>query len=64
MSTDAGVWLVRAALQEAAGDKAAELMNRPSRHLANQTPLEVAQQPGGARIVLAELENIAHEPGD
>jgi uncharacterized protein (DUF2384 family) len=58
MSMDASVWLVRAALEEAAGERASDLMRRPSKHLANQTPLEVARQPGGARIVLAELDKI------
>jgi hypothetical protein len=58
MSGDANVWLVKAALEEAVGPRATELMHRRSKYLANLTPLEVAQQPGGARIVLAELDNL------
>lgn len=58
MTMDAKVWLVRAAIEEKAGEKAAELMRRPSKHLANQSPLEVAQQPGGANLVLANLDDI------
>ena len=58
MSTAANVWLVRAALEEAVGDKAKELMNRPCPQLADRTPLEVAQEPGGACLVLAELDHI------
>ncbi|MBV9521962.1 MAG: DUF2384 domain-containing protein [Alphaproteobacteria bacterium] len=64
MSTEANVWLVRAALEEAVGDKASELMERPTKHLANQSPLEVARQPGGARIVLAELDKIVMSAGN
>ena len=61
MSTAANVWLVRAALEEAAGDKADELLNRRCRELAGRTPLEVAQEPGGANLVLAELDRIVTE---
>jgi hypothetical protein len=58
MATNANVWLVRAALAEAAGDDAADLMNSPSRALDNLTPFEVAEQPGGACVVLAALDRI------
>jgi uncharacterized protein (DUF2384 family) len=59
MASSANVWLVRAALAEAAGDDAAaDLMHYPSRALDNQTPLEVAEQPGGACVVLAALDRI------
>ena len=63
MATDAGVWLVRAAIEEAVGDrqKASEVLCRPSRRLENRTPLEVARQPGGANVVLAELHEIVLE---
>lgn len=61
MSTNTNVWLVSAALKEAAGDQATELMHKPSKHLANLTPHEVAQQPGGATIVLSELDDIINE---
>jgi hypothetical protein len=58
MSNAANVWLVRAAVEEAVGDKAEELLNRRCRLLAGRTPLEVAQEPGGANLVLAELDRI------
>jgi hypothetical protein len=56
---NANVWLVRIAFEEAVGERATELMHRASKRLANRTPLEVAQQPGGASIVLAEINKIA-----
>ncbi len=58
MSSQASIWLVRAALEEAAEARAQELLCRPSKYLANMSPLEMAQQPGGARIVLGELDKI------
>lgn len=61
MSTYAGVWLVKAAFQEIAGDKAAELMECRTTALDNLTPLEVAREPGGACIVLAELDAIVKQ---
>jgi uncharacterized protein (DUF2384 family) len=61
MATDAGVWLVRAAIEEAVGAKAEEVIARPSKHLADQSPLDVAQEPGGANIVLARLDDILAE---
>jgi hypothetical protein len=53
------VWRVEAALKKVVGERAKELMNGRSRHLANLTPHEVARMPGGARVVLAELDKIA-----
>jgi hypothetical protein len=53
-----GVFRVEKALEAAVGDRAAELMHRHTRHLANLTPHQIAQAPNGARIVLAELDNI------
>jgi uncharacterized protein (DUF2384 family) len=64
MATNANVWLVRAALEEAAGDDAADLMHWPSKALDNQTPLEVAEQPGGANVVLAALDRIVAQARD
>ena len=61
MSTAANVWLVRAALEEAVGEKADQLLNRRCRRLAGRTPLEVAQEPGGAYLVLAELDRIVSQ---
>lgn len=60
-SNDDGVRRVERALEAAVGERAPDLLHRASRHLANLTPHEVAQQPGGARIVLAELDNIVRE---
>lgn len=59
--TDDGVWRVEKALQSAVGDRSKELMHRRSRHLANLTPFEIARAPQGARIVMAELENIIRQ---
>jgi hypothetical protein len=53
-----GVFRVEKALKEAVGERTAELMHRRTKHLANLTPHQVAQAPNGARIVLAELDNI------
>ena len=53
-----GVFRVEKALKAAVGDRSAEVMHRRTRHLANLTPHQVAQTPSGARIVLAELDNI------
>jgi len=55
------VWLVSAAFEEAVGTQAMAMLHRPSKRLANLTPFEVAQQPGGASIVLAELDEILSE---
>jgi len=52
------VFRVEKALKAAVGDRSAEVMHRRTRHLANLTPHQVAQTPSGARIVLAELDNI------
>jgi hypothetical protein len=54
-----GVSKVEAALREAVGDQAAGLMHRRSKFLGNLSPHEVAQAPGGSRIVLAELPKLA-----
>ena len=53
-----GVFRVEKAFQAAVGERTAELMHRRTKHLANLTPHQVAQAPSGARIVLAELDNI------
>jgi hypothetical protein len=53
-----GVFRVEKALEAAVGRRSAELMHRRTKHLANLTPHQVAQSPSGARIVLAELDNI------
>jgi hypothetical protein len=53
-----GVFRVEKALKAAVGDRMAEVMHRRTKHLANLTPHQVAQTPSGARIVLAELDNI------
>ena len=53
-----GVFRVEKALEAAVGDRMAEVMHRRTRHLANLTPHQLAQTPSGARIVLAELDNI------
>jgi len=59
MSTSAeGIWRVEVALRSKVGDRAAELMHKKTRHLANLSPHEVAQAPNGERIVLAELDKI------
>ena len=50
---------VERALRRAIGDQGQQWMHRRSKHLADLTPYEVAQQRGGDRIVLAELDNIA-----
>jgi hypothetical protein len=55
---DDGVWRVEKALAAVAGDRVETLMHRRSRHLGGLTPHEVATVPGGARIVLAELNKI------
>src|SRR5260370_863545 len=39
-------------------------MHRRSKHLANLTPFDVAQEPHGARIVLVELDNIVRQARD
>ena len=49
---------VHAALRQAAGDRAEEILHRRSKHLANLTPHELAQSEPGARIVLKELDKI------
>ena len=59
--SDDGVWRVEKALRLALGDRAKSLMHRRSKHLANLTPFEVAQEPHGARIVLVELDNIVRQ---
>jgi hypothetical protein len=59
--SDDGVWRVEKALRSQLGDRAKNLMHRRSKHLANLTPFEVAQEPHGARIVLIELENIVRQ---
>jgi hypothetical protein len=56
-----GVWRVEKALRAAVGDQAKSLLHRRSKHLANLTPFEVAREPYGARVVLAELENIIRQ---
>jgi hypothetical protein len=56
-----GVWRVERTLRSAVGDQAKLLMHRRSRHLANLTPHEVASDPYGERIVLAELDNIVRQ---
>jgi hypothetical protein len=56
--SDDGVFRVEKALEAAVGHRTAEVMHRRTRHLANLTPHQVAQAPSGARIVLAELDNI------
>jgi hypothetical protein len=57
------VWRVERALRARVGDRAAELMHKKTKHLANLSPREVAQAPNGDRIVLAELENIVLQAG-
>ena len=52
------MWRVEKALASAVGERAKALMHRRSRHLANLTPYEIAREPHGARIVLAELDNL------
>ncbi len=59
--SDDGVWRVEKALRLQLGDRAKTLMHRRSKHLANLTPFEVAEQPHGARIVLVELDNIVRQ---
>jgi hypothetical protein len=59
--SDDGVWRVEKALRSAVGDRAKILMHRRSKHLADLTPFEVAQEPHGARIVLLELDNIVRQ---
>ena len=59
--SDDGVWRVEKALRSALGDRAKNLMHRRSKHLANLTPFEVAQEPHGAGIVLVELDNIVRQ---
>jgi len=49
---------VERAFLQAIGDQGPHWMHRRSKHLANLTPYQVAQQRGGDRIVLAELDNI------
>jgi hypothetical protein len=49
---------VERALRAKVGDRAAAVMHRKTRHLADLSPHEVAQAPNGDRIVLAELDNI------
>jgi len=56
-----GVWRVERALRSALGDQAKSLMHRRSRYLANLTPFEIAREPHGARVVMAELENIIRQ---
>ena len=56
-----GVWRVEKALRSQLGDRAKTLMHQRSKHLANLTPFEVAQEPHGARIVLVELDNIVRQ---
>ena len=56
--TSDGVWRVERASRAKVGDRAAVLMHKKTRHLANLTPHELAQAPNGDRIVLAELDNI------
>ena len=58
MTNSDGVWRVERALRAKVGDRAAVLMHKKTRHLANLTPHELAQAPNGDRIVLAELDNI------
>jgi hypothetical protein len=53
-----GVWRVEKALAAIVGDRAGTLMHRRSRHLGGLTPHELAAAPGGAPIVLAELNKI------
>jgi hypothetical protein len=63
---DDAVWRVDKAFRSAVGDRAKSLMHRRRKRLANLTPLEIAREPQGARIVKAELENIirqAHHTG-
>jgi hypothetical protein len=50
---------VEQAFQRALGEQGPRWLHRRSKHLANLTPYQVAQQRGGDRIVLAELDNIA-----
>ena len=59
--SDDGVFRVEKALRAAVGDRSAEVMHRRTRHLADLTPHQVAQAPSGARIVLAELDNIVRQ---
>ena len=56
-----GVWRVEKAFRSMVGDQAKSLMHRRSRHLANLTPFEIAREPHGARVVMAELENIIRQ---
>jgi hypothetical protein len=56
-----GVWRVEKAFRSALGDQAKSLMHKRSKHLANLTPFEVAREPHGARVVMAELENIIRQ---
>jgi hypothetical protein len=56
-----GVWRVEKAFRSAVGDRAKSLMHRRSRYLANLTPFEIAREPHGARVVMAELENIIRQ---
>lgn len=58
---DDSVWRVEAILRSALGDRAKTVMQRRSKHLANLTPLEIAKDPCGERIVLAELDNIVRQ---
>jgi hypothetical protein len=55
---DDGVWRVEKALRSALGDQAKSLMHKRSKYLANLTPFEIAREPHGARVVMAELENL------
>jgi hypothetical protein len=56
-----GVWRVEKAFRSALGDQAKGLMHRRSRYLANLTPFEIAREPHGARVVMAELDNIIRQ---
>ena len=53
------LWRVERAFRDLVGPRATELMHRPTKHLADLSPFEVAHTPAGARIVLTELPRIA-----
>jgi hypothetical protein len=62
VTTDAlRVRRVEAALREEIGKRAAHVLHKKTRHLADLTPHEVAQAPSGDRIVLAVLNKIVLE---
>ena len=55
---DDGIQRIERELQARMGDRSTAVMHKKTKHLANVTPHQVARTPNGARIVLAELDNI------